>query len=383
MILKGILFGLIFLFFVSSVFAVGISPPKSIVYFEPNIVEKIDFFVVNMGDEDSRIKIFFEGELSNLVLWEDQTIDLKSGEKKDFSFLLTMPSSFDAPGDYRINLIAQEIPIEEESGGTYIGAVTSVTSPVYIRVPFEGPYLGVKLVTDPSSVGQIVKSTVFLENLGSISLNNLQGKIDIVSSGGEIVKEITFTESLGLNEFKEIELFWDSTGMESGIYTGKLLISYNGKTAESEPKFKMGDVFIKILDFQKELVTGKINNYFIKMESYWNDVIKDVYVTLIINVAGEEYNFKSISFDLEAWEEKEINMYIALEEGISKLPEGEYDATIGIFYEELSNSEDFILKIKSDTNYLIIFGVVFIVILCILFGLYIFKNKKNGKKLNG
>ena len=369
---------LIFLISINSIFAIGISPPKSIIYFEPNGVESVNFYVVNMGESESRVKIFFEGDLLDLITWDEQTVDLNPGEKKDFSFLLNMPSSFDTPGDHRVDLIAQEIPIEEESGGTFIGAVTSVTSPVYIRVPFEGPYLGTKLNIDSSSVGQIVKLKVFLENLGSVPLNDFQGKINIVDASGEIIKEITFVESLDLNEFKEIELLWDSSGIDSGIYIGKLLINYNGKIAESEYEFRMGDVFVKILDYQKELTTGKINNYVVNVGSEWNDVIHDVYVKLMINVGEEGYNFKSTSFDLGSWEEKEIKMYVALDDGISKLPAGEYDATIGVFYEELSNNEDFTLQIKSNSNYLIIISVI--VILGILLGLYILKNNKRSKK---
>lgn len=380
MLKKGVMFGLIFLILISTVSAVGISPPRSIVYFEPNDVESVNFYVVNMGDVDSRVKIFIDGELSNLISWEEQVIDLGPGEKRDFNFLVNMPSSFDEPGDHRVDLIAQEIPIEDNSGGTFIGAVTSVTSPILIRVPFEGSYLGARLNIRSSSVGQIVKLKVFLENLGTDVLNDFQGKIDIVGANGEIVKTIIFSDSLGLNEFKEIELLWDSTGIESGVYIGKLSIDYNGKNAQNENEFRMGDIFIKILDFQKELITGKINNYVVNVESDWNDVIGDVYINLMINVGEEGYNFKSTSFDIEAWEKKEIKMYVALEDGISKLPIGEYDSTLGVFYDELSNNEDFILTIKGNVNYFVIVGVSFVVILCILFGLYIFKNNKRSKK---
>ena len=81
-----------------------------------------------------------------------------------------------------------------------------------------------------------------------------------------------------------------------------------------------------------------------------------------------------------AWEKKEIKMYVALEDGIAKLPAGEYDSTLGVFYDELSNSEDFVLIIKENTNYFVIVGVSFVIIFSILFGLYIFKNNKKGKK---
>ncbi|MBT4835545.1 hypothetical protein HON86_02920 [Candidatus Woesearchaeota archaeon] len=380
MLKKSIVFGLVFLIFISTVSAVGISPPRSIVYFEPNAVESVNFYVVNMGDADSRVKIFINGELSNLIIWEEQIIDLQPGEKRDFNFLVKMPPSFDEPGDHRVDLIAQEIPIEDNMEGTFIGAVTSVTSPILIRVPFDGPYLGTKINIRSSSVGQIVKLKIFLENLGNKLLNDFQGKVDIVGANGEIVKTITFSDSLGLNEFKELELLWDSTGIESGIYIGKLSVDYNGKNAQSESEFRMGDIFVKILDFQTELVTGKINNYVVNIESDWNNVIKDVYVNLMINVGEEGYNFKSTSFDLGAWEKKEIKMYVALEDGIAKLPAGEYDSTLGVFYDELSNSEDFVLIIKENTNYFVIVGVSFVIIFSILFGLYIFKNNKKGKK---
>ena len=73
-------------------------------------------------------------------------------------------------------------------------------------------------------------------------------------------------------------------------------------------------------------------------------------------------------------------MYVALDEGVSKLPVGEYNATIGVFYEGLSNSEDFNLKIVRNNGYLIIIGFVVVAILGILWGLYIFKNNKRSKK---
>ena len=87
MLRKGLLVVLIFLISINSIFAIGISPPKSIIYFEPNGVESVNFYVVNMGESESRVKIFFEGDLLDLITWDEQTVDLNPGEKKDFSFL--------------------------------------------------------------------------------------------------------------------------------------------------------------------------------------------------------------------------------------------------------------------------------------------------------
>src|SRR3989339_17282 len=106
---RSILLVLVILFFSNSVYAISISPGNTVVYFEPDKTEKIDFFVTNLENDNMDVKVFIDGPQKENMNFEDQSFSLKYGEKKEFSFDFKMPSQMNSPGDFTTKIYAHQL----------------------------------------------------------------------------------------------------------------------------------------------------------------------------------------------------------------------------------------------------------------------------------
>ena len=358
---RSILLVLVILFFSNSVYAISISPGNTVVYFEPDKTEKIDFFVTNLENDNMDVKVFIDGSQKENMNFEDQSFSLKYGEKKEFSFDFKMPTQMNSPGDFTTKIYAHQLSKANLGSGT-IGATAGVISNVILRVPYEGSYLSAKITANSVSVGQPVEFKLRIDNLGSVPIPEIKGKIVIYNSLNNSVGEVIFEDSLDLNTIKEIDLYWDSKNMLADEYTAKLIITYQSKLFETEAIFKLGDLFVEIVNYKDELNSGEINEYPFTLRSAWNQKIDEVYIILHINVSGNELDFKDKSFELKPWEEVNMTSYI----DARLIPPGKYDASFMVFYNGFVNSEKFVLNVKKGVNILaIVVGIMLLVIIII------------------
>jgi len=381
---KIVLFYLFIILLSSSVFAIGISPSRNVLYYEPGLEESVSFYVVNNIARTIGAEVYSEGEFSYLLNLQNQSFNLAPGEKKEFEVLFTHPSSLDIPGDYTIKIHADELPEEDVSGGTFLSAVASVISPLILRVPYEGAYLSASLNAESVSSGQYVPFILRLENLGDVPIPGMNIAIYIFDSENMQVGKIEYQGQLELNEIKKSEVYWDSTGMGAGTYTAKLEIKYIDKTFETSTKFKLGEIFIDIVDVQNELTAEKINEYYATVTSKWSDSIEGVFVQLSIQSIDDTYNFKGTTFNLDPWGSEKTLLYVDLDRPPAQISEGEYPATFTVFYEGFSNTKNFDIMIKEPGFFdkispilVIGFSIMGIIIAALI--LYIIKLNK-GKK---
>ena len=381
---RGFLFILLFFLLSSSVFAIGISPSRNVLYYEPGLEETVSFYVVNNVNTVLDVEVYSEGEFSYLLDLENQTFVLAPGEKKEFEFIFVHPSVWDGPGDYTVKIHADEIPNEDVTGGTFLSAFASVVSPVILRVPYEGMHLSANLRVESVSTGQFVPFMLKLENLGDVEIPTFDIIIHVFDSSGVQVGEIEYQESLNLNEIKYSEVYWDSTGMEAGTYTANAEILYGGKTFETEANFKLGEVFVDIVEVQKEITAKKINEYRADISSKWGDSIEDVFVQLSIDAGYDTFNFKGSNFNLDPWGSEETLLYVDLERPPAQIPAGEYPATFSVVYGGFSNTKEFNIIVNNPGFFdkvspiLVIGFSVMILIIAVLI-LYVIKLNK-GKK---
>lgn len=381
---KWILFCLFIVLFSNSVFAIGISPSRSVLYYNPGMEETVSFYVVNNVARTINAEVYSEGEFSYLFRLENQSFSLVPGGKKEFEITFTHPSSLDHPGDYTIKIHADELPEEDITGGTFLSAVTSVVSPLILRVPYEGAYLSANLNAESVSIGQYVPFILRLENLGDVSIPPFDIIIYVLNSKNVQVGKIEYQDQLNLNEIKKSEVYWDSTGMEAGTYTAKLEIKYEDKTFETDTKFKLGEIFIDIIDVQKEVTAEKINEYYATITSKWSDSIEDVFVQLSIETPEDTYNFKGTTFNLDPWGSEKTLLYVDLERPPAQVSEGEYPATFTVFYDGFSNTKNFNIIIKEPGFFdkispILVIGFSIMGIIIAVLILYIIRLNK-GKK---
>nr|MBA4404666.1 hypothetical protein [Nanoarchaeum sp.] len=373
---KDVLLIICLLFVISEVYAIGISPGLRIVYFESNQIKNIEYSITNSRANPVIARVSLNGEYMALSDFEQFNVSLKPYETREYSFNINLPEDITLPGDHENYITAEEL-ILNPSNPNAVGAAAGVIMPVIIRVPYNGTFLKAKIYAESSSVGQPVKFQITLENLGTDSIPNINGKINIYNSENKTVDTIDFLSALEISEIKQFEQYWDSTGNLADEYRADLVLNFNSKTVSAYNHFKLGDLFVDIIDYQKELNSGKINEYKSEIKSEWNQKINDVYVMLIINVGDVPISFKDKSFELMPFEQKNISSYI---DGRNLAP-GIYNATFKVSYDGYSNTENFELIVKKAFNYttMIIAGGFVLLLVIIILLLMLLRKSKKGK----
>ena len=80
--MKSILILIIFLLMASSIQAIGLSPARVMLNFEPNLKQEITFTIVNTFNSGITAQISVEGELAKYFTFEETQIALAAGESK-------------------------------------------------------------------------------------------------------------------------------------------------------------------------------------------------------------------------------------------------------------------------------------------------------------
>lgn len=360
--------------------ALGISPGGFSMNFQPGLEQKLDFSVLNSYEDlPFDVEVYIDGELSQYIDFEGVNATLPPGGEKKFSTNLKLPDSFDRPGNHTANIIAmQSSVISGDSGGSNLGALVAVKSRILVLVPYDGPYLDALFHSSDRAVGEKVPFSIFVRSLGTAPIPDLRGEITISDFNGDFIDVLTFEDSLEINQEKEIFVWWDSTGQSAGLYVADLTLRYDDEVYEANTDFKLGSLFIDILEFDKSIPAGKINKYPVTVLSTWNDHINNVYVQLLVDYHGDSKVSKSESFSIGPWENKTVLMFV----DSTDIEIGEYLSTLSVFYENSHTDVDFNLKVVEDENIIIYIAVGVILILMILFVLFrrkIFKRRgKNG-----
>ncbi len=372
--MRLIYFLILGLFFVpSSVLALGVSPGSITMNFQPNFEQEFEFYVINSFDDlEFPIGVYIEGNLDEYIDFEPGNFTLPPGGQEKFTFTLKLPSKMDRPGNHTSNIFAMQSSVVGQGGSGSVGALVAIKVPVMVKVPYEGPYLDAVFHAGDKAVGEIVSFAVLMRSLGTDPVDNYRGTITIFDYNGDEVDEVLFDGSLGLNEERELSVGWDSTGYSAGFYTAHLEIKYDGESYEADTEFRLGAFFIDILDYQKSIKSNEINEYFSTILSTWNAPIQNVYTQIEFNHEGLNKVFKSESFELGAWENKTVKMYIDTE-GIDN---GKYPATFSVFYGEESNEIEFDLNVTWLSEFVRFIVYSSIVIVLILAWFVFFKKRK-------
>jgi hypothetical protein len=367
---------LMLLITIPNIFALSIGPSKTVKYFKPHMSETFSVIVTNNEEKEVNSEVYLFGELSKYSNFQKQRVLFKSGESKIFNFSLNLPEEL-GPGDHRVDFVAGEIAKKENTN--FIGVLTSVGSVFVIRVPYEGYYLKASLDTTSVSAGEVVPFILTMENLGSFPIDGVKGVLEIYDSSDVKIDNIQFNTSLGLNEIKKIELRWDSGNNSFGNYRAKAILSFNGKTVETETLFKLGDVHISILGFDNKIISRKINKFHVEIKSDWGDNLEDVFAKLEI-FSNTPLVYKSENFNIDPWSTKDVVIYVDAD----KISPGNYPARIGVVYKGVSTQEDFELAVRSFSfspqfsNFLIV-AIAIIVVALIIYFMFIKRRIKDGK----
>jgi len=364
---------LIFIFAIFAVFnscninaSLGLIPASIETDFEPNLKFFANFRVSGASSEQ-KLEVYATGDLVEYVTFDKTELTGQEG----FTAYVDLPERVEKPG--RNNLIIRVAEVKEEAGG--IGARLEVGGLIVVKVPYPGKYAEIKLFNvDNANSKEPVKFNLDVESLGQEDVyvtSNVK-----VYSYGNLVDDFFLGE--GTIKPRESKSFSKKIekGYESGFYNATVIVDY-GKVLIAEKQFKIGELFVDIINWSSEFKKGKINEFNIEIESKWNSDIHNIYAEVNVTKGEVEVDyFKTPSVNLAKWGRVDLTGFFNAE----KLDAGKYDAKIKLFYNWEITEKEVKIKVvlpegdKKMMIYIILGVVLFLITVVIIY--LIFKRKK-------
>jgi len=351
-----------FLVFLPLVNAIGITPAMFSTYFEPNLETSVDFYVFGLKPEGTRLELYVRYEDNNELNGSvrlSNYVALGNGAYKFTAYIKLPPTDENlTPGKHRILIGAREVAISEHG----VMALTTVQVPIDIFVLYKGYYIKVELEANDIALNETAQFKIKIKNLGNTNVT-IQPTVEIYDGIKNIASIPLSSERINTKEEKTLYASWDSKGYRAGIYKARAIVKYGEKIAQDEKEFRIGALFIEILDFTKEFNVDSIEPFYLQVQSKWNARIENVYANIsIFSNSTKIADFKTIAFDVDRWERKTVKSYIDTK-GIKP---GKYLMTVVLHYANQTTTASSEVKFKKKINVIAITAAVIIVIILII-----------------
>ena len=379
--MKKIIIFLIILYILlisSNVHGMGFGGLKGEITFEPGKSQEFAWILIPTNDGmDYSINV--GGDLAEYItlLTPDYLENISLRETPLVEVRLDLPLKEPSPGMHRIGIMMKEVDPNSKGG---LSALSGAMPSILINVLYEGKYLVSEMdIGDINENGNIVP-LISMNNYGKEQINKIQITHQIIDKQKEVVK--TFNSKsilLKSDEGIELEDGYSSGGLEGGQYTLKSIINWDNEQTIHEKDFMIGKMDVDLISYDKNLTIGRINEFKIKVKSQWNGVIKGVSA----NIKIDNQEVKTASRDLNAWEEKELSVFIDTE----NMTEGIKELNITINYGELSKEENIMIELvelkkhfELSNTMLIVGGFSILIILLVGFNIYLLTKKEKSNR---
>lgn len=118
--------------------ALGVTPARTTINFEPNLQQEVTIRAVNNEHKDFKAVVFTRGNLS-IELIDKEISFTKEQEYQEIKYKVTLPNKLE-PGITTSDIVIREVKPIEQQGQVTIGALVSVVSQLYVIVPYPGKY---------------------------------------------------------------------------------------------------------------------------------------------------------------------------------------------------------------------------------------------------
>ncbi|MFH1445375.1 MAG: hypothetical protein ABIF08_02755 [Nanoarchaeota archaeon] len=220
---------------ISSSEAIGVSPSRLVIDFEPGLQEIREFSILNNGENTLNIEIYKKGDLAEYITLYDTASSLEPGERKYFTYDINLPETLEGFGIFDTRIGAVEAAPE----GSMMGGRAAVESQLWIKKLFDGKYAEVNLILNNIYAGDIMNFRIKISNFGTETID-CDTILKIYNSNDESVKEIALEDiviSFDVVDYLNSE--WDTETVEAGDYKAVAIVSYNGKEATDEKMFTL------------------------------------------------------------------------------------------------------------------------------------------------
>src|SRR3989339_539984 len=304
---KYLILGLLVILIMQNISAIGITPGRTTIDFEPNLQREIAFTVINSENKDMMVVFMVRGNLSEYITLSQNHAEFTKDEiSKSFTYSINLPSKISTPGKHEVEIVALEIPTDTKEKGSFVGATVAVISQLHIYVPYPNKYAEASINILESEDKKIFRIPVI--NRGKLDIANLRAIIDIYNGLGEKITSLeTETETLNSLQMKELAAewdtnvnpgkysaiisviynnqgevmadfnslnynigsqsksemiaYWDTVGVEKGTYDGKIFLKYGTESTEKEVQMKITENSIEVIGLTGHVVVKKAGTF--------------------------------------------------------------------------------------------------------------------------
>ncbi len=353
--------------------ALGISPAIVEINFVPGAEHTLKFNIIS-DDPLQEIEVFLDGDFS-----EYSSLSKTELVGGDFVIVqIKLPYTANKPGFHSLTIGAKTVPSET----SFLGTAIDIRVPMKIFVPYPGRYVEGQLNLPDSNVGEEIPVELHVINRGKENLF-VKPDIDFLSEEGDIISSLTFKQvQINTTGERYFRKFLNTSEFKPGNYLAKAIIDY-GEIIEINRTFRIGSLFVDIVNFTKELPEGGIQRYYIDIESKWNNNLGEVFADVVIFNDLENFPFRTPSVELKAWNKETLEGFLDTRD-----LDGEYDVNITLHYRDQTNFVTGKLLINPKSfNVLILTSLSVILLLIVIFillrrkkGILINKNKEKDEK---
>lgn len=355
--IKKIFILMIGIFLLSVVSALGVSPARTTLDFEPGLTQTINYEVVNSEGKDVNLVIAAKGELASYISVPNAMVKVLAGEgKKSLSYDINLPNDL-SPGLHEVEIFILEIPGGDGEGETRVVAMLEVVTQLHVYVPYPGKYANAQMQIVNSKDGGV--TFVFpVISAGEFDLTSVKANVDIYNIGGERVDSFTTSPvAIPSGEKKEIVRNW-GVGSPPGEYLAVASLIYDEGTHNFNSSFSMGGQELLLQDISvNKFSLGGIVKLDMLVENRWSEEVKDASIDAkILNDRGQAVSeFESAMHDVPARGKENFVVYW----DTAGVKVGEYDANIAIKYAGKSSESN--LRFRVDENELTVFGLGYVI----------------------
>ncbi|MAH46316.1 hypothetical protein CMI37_10825 [Candidatus Pacearchaeota archaeon] len=349
---------LIGIMLVANVSALGITPARTTIDFEPGFQREVGFSVLNSEGKDMSIVVYVQGELNASIGVSENTFQMSASEEsRQLSYNVNLPAKL-SPGLHIGEVVVMQLPGKSGTSEAFIGAALAVVTQLYVQVPYPGKYAEATLNIINANQGDEVVFVIPVLSRGEFDLVSVKANVDIYNKMGEKVDSFNTNEiSVDSGARREIVYKWEAD-VPVGAYRALATLIYDGEVVQLEGGFNVGS---EVLDLQgidvRDFSLGDIAKLEMLVENKWSEPIRGAYTqTEVYNKDGEvSADFKSPEYIIPALSKEVMISYW----DTSGVKAGTYDTRVYLKYGDVSIPND--LKLKVEQNKIGIIGLGYVI----------------------
>ncbi len=359
--------------------AIGISPPLIDITFEPGFTKTYSFYVRNTGDGQFPVAIKADGEFAEYIKPSMDYALLAPRQLKTFTVTIELPQEIEKPGLHISTVRAEQYREDAGEDSGTVSAYAAVSALIYVRVPYPGKYIETALSAGNINLGEPMEFGLSFTSRGEEN-TTVNGNIKVYDQDDKNIATLYFNDIFVSSKGSAAtSLTWETEGLPAGRYRAVAETDYGGnKPSVASKEFKIGDVLLQIENITYgEIYTNEIAKFNLIVESYWNEEIDDVFVTMdVFDGSKEIFSAKSESFDIKSW----ASSNVALFWDVGDIDDGDYRVEFNVNYLDKKSMKTIQVEVKTEQDMFILIAILLIAVIATLLAVLIYRRKKRKKK---